>query len=231
MGFNLGGAISGAISGFTATGSPWGAVAGGALGGFTGDDASNAESAYNRQLNDSIKLWNMQNAYNDPVHQMERLNKAGLNPYLVYSSGNVTGNSSSSINQPTLSYAQTNNQPLNNFMKALSIRNAEAETRGKEVDTEKRELELQLMRARIAKLATGNGGNNAYNMLREEKLRKQIEQMDNPKDSGSLLNVNTWLNFPDKFSNWAKSRHLDNLDQRLFQYALGNKNAFNMDFQ
>lgn len=36
--------------------------------------------------------WDLQNQYNDPVHQMARLKAAGLNPNLVYGSGNVTGN-------------------------------------------------------------------------------------------------------------------------------------------
>lgn len=38
-----------------------------------------------------IDLWNMQNAYNNPSAQMQRLIDAGLNPNLVYGSGNVSG--------------------------------------------------------------------------------------------------------------------------------------------
>lgn len=44
-------------------------------------------------------MWNLQNQYNDPVAQMERLSNAGLNPNLVYGGGNVTGNTTS--NYPT----------------------------------------------------------------------------------------------------------------------------------
>lgn len=36
--------------------------------------------------------WDLANQYNDPKSQMERLKAAGLNPNLVYGSGNVTGN-------------------------------------------------------------------------------------------------------------------------------------------
>lgn len=36
--------------------------------------------------------WDLANQYNDPKAQMERLKAAGLNPNLVYGSGNVTGN-------------------------------------------------------------------------------------------------------------------------------------------
>lgn len=38
-----------------------------------------------------IDMWNMQNLYNDPKAQMQRLKSAGLNPNMVYGSGNVSG--------------------------------------------------------------------------------------------------------------------------------------------
>lgn len=52
---------------------------------------------YDKQFEDNIKLWNMQNAYNDPRAQMERLRNAGLNPNLVYggSSGGAAGTAGS----------------------------------------------------------------------------------------------------------------------------------------
>lgn len=51
-----------------------------------------SDYAYNQNL----QMWNLANAYNDPAAQMERLQKAGLNPNLVYGGGNVTGNTSGS---------------------------------------------------------------------------------------------------------------------------------------
>lgn len=44
----------------------------------------------------NLKFWNMQNQYNDPTSQMQRLRKAGLNPHLVYggSSGGSAGQAS-----------------------------------------------------------------------------------------------------------------------------------------
>lgn len=38
--------------------------------------------------------WDLANQYNNPKAQMQRLAAAGLNPNLVYDSGNVTGNTS-----------------------------------------------------------------------------------------------------------------------------------------
>lgn len=44
----------------------------------------------------NIENWQMQNEYNSPLNQMERLKEAGLNPNLVYGQGSVVGNSASS---------------------------------------------------------------------------------------------------------------------------------------
>lgn len=38
----------------------------------------------------AVKNWNMQNAYNHPTQQMQRLKEAGLNPNLVYGGGATT---------------------------------------------------------------------------------------------------------------------------------------------
>ena len=69
-----------------------GAAAGGLMDGigslFTiGAQKRAATTAYKRQK----EFWNMQNAYNTPKAQMERLKAAGLNPALMYGQGN-TGN-------------------------------------------------------------------------------------------------------------------------------------------
>lgn len=42
---------------------------------------------YAQQRSDSLSDWNMQNAYNDPSAQMQRLKDANLNPNLVYGNG------------------------------------------------------------------------------------------------------------------------------------------------
>lgn len=56
----------------------------------------------NKRENDSARLYNYQMyqrdlEYNSPKAQMQRLKEAGLNPFSVYGSGNVTGNASRSI--------------------------------------------------------------------------------------------------------------------------------------
>jgi len=53
------------------------------------------EKMYNRQRQDSLSDWAMQNEYNSPQAQMERLRNANLNPNLVYGNGSVVANSQS----------------------------------------------------------------------------------------------------------------------------------------
>lgn len=62
---------------------------------FNNSQSQNASTLnYQRQ----VDFWNMQNRYNTPKAQIERLQAAGLNPNLIYGSGSAnTGNSSGSV--------------------------------------------------------------------------------------------------------------------------------------
>lgn len=48
-----------------------------------------SQHMYDQQRADSLADWNMNNAYNSPEQQMQRLREAGLNPNLVYGNGAV----------------------------------------------------------------------------------------------------------------------------------------------
>lgn len=50
------------------------------------------QAAIDRANAYDMYTWDLANQYNDPKQQMARLQSAGLNPNLVYGSGNVTGN-------------------------------------------------------------------------------------------------------------------------------------------
>lgn len=47
------------------------------------------ERMYNKQVEDNINFWKMQNEYNLPSAQRQRLEDAGLNPLLMYGEGGV----------------------------------------------------------------------------------------------------------------------------------------------
>jgi hypothetical protein len=67
----------------------------------------------------NLRMWNMQNAYNHPLKQMQRLEEAGLNPNLIYggSTGASVGNAGSqpaparaasfNLDSPMTPYMQT----------------------------------------------------------------------------------------------------------------------------
>ena len=77
-------------------------IAGGAglLGNMLGFSSQQQTNADNMELakyqwEKNLEMWHLQNQYNLPKNQMARLKSAGLNPNLVYGSGNVGGNAAS----------------------------------------------------------------------------------------------------------------------------------------
>lgn len=67
----------------------------GLFGGLISHGDVKEQYKYNKMLQDNafahnVEMWNMQNAYNTPSAQMERLQAAGLNPNLVYGNGGAT---------------------------------------------------------------------------------------------------------------------------------------------
>lgn len=70
-----------------------------AMGNYAGEVAKGKrqwkyqQKAMDKQQQMNLEAWHMQNAYNTPQAQMERLQAAGLNPRLVYGSGASGGQS------------------------------------------------------------------------------------------------------------------------------------------
>ncbi len=62
---------------------------------------------YERQRQDELEFWRMNNAYNHPSAQMARLRDSGLNPHLVYGKGTV-GNTSGAAHAPAAAKWQGN---------------------------------------------------------------------------------------------------------------------------
>lgn len=65
-----------------------------------------AEKMYNRQRQDALSDWNMQNAYNAPSAQMERLKNAKLNPNLIYGTGTQAAGLSTPVRSSSASTPQ-----------------------------------------------------------------------------------------------------------------------------
>jgi hypothetical protein len=72
---------------------------------------------YNMELgkynfDNQVKMWNMQNEYNDPKAQMRRLQEAGINPHMAYAKGGVQNTASSMSAPPAPSNLPNLKSPL-----------------------------------------------------------------------------------------------------------------------
>lgn len=92
-----------------------GAVASGAIGALSQASANDTNIQLQREaFDENERMWHLQNEYNSPVAQMQRLQEAGLNPNLVYGSGSVAGNQSGSV--PQMQAAHVSPVTNGNFM-------------------------------------------------------------------------------------------------------------------
>lgn len=145
MGFlkNLGQGLLGAV-----TGGITGAV--GSLFGLGSEAVSNYMSKedqkelmkYQFDLNQQ-GVENQRN-YDKPINQMERLAEAGLNPNLVYGSGSVVGNTSST---PSASLGQARKTELSRYdqmAQQLTLAKAQADIKNVEADTRVKESQIPL---------------------------------------------------------------------------------------
>lgn len=104
----------------------------GSLGGSIMQNQTNKKLANNAQ-NFELEMWNKSNEYNSPQAQMARLKSAGLNPNLVYGSGSVSGNSSSS--RPNAHVPEYNN-PITPMLGAfLDVIRTQAHTANTQAST------------------------------------------------------------------------------------------------
>lgn len=113
-------------------------LAGKAIGGIINSGAQDKSNKANMELakyqfDRNVDMWKMQNMYNTPVAQMNRLRAAGLNPNLVYGNGSVSGNTTSNapeFNAPELK--KYTGWRFDNIMQAAAqqaqIRNMSADT-------------------------------------------------------------------------------------------------------
>nr|DAR48357.1 MAG TPA: hypothetical protein [Microviridae sp.] len=84
------------------------------------------ELMYQRQYDDNLALWNMQNDYNDASSQRQRLEAAGLNPYMMMNGGSagtaqgIDAPSPQNLSVPTMQGATMQNPvQLDNFNMAM----------------------------------------------------------------------------------------------------------------
>lgn len=97
-----------------------------------------ANRMYDQQRQHALDDWHMQNAYNDPAAQMQRLKGAGLNPNLVYGSGAAAQTAqsaprSSSVSQPKYTTPQVDMGSI--ALQAMQMKQIEAGIARTEAET------------------------------------------------------------------------------------------------
>lgn len=126
-------------------------------GGLFGYLGQKRQNKHNLQLakdarQHDVNMWNMQNQYNTPAMQMQRLKEAGLNPHLMYGQGN-TGNASTPQKAPVpevgnelSSLAQMSLAPAISMYQDWRVKNAQIENLNANADATRQNATLTALR-------------------------------------------------------------------------------------
>lgn len=102
---------------------------------------------FDKQVENNIKMWNLQNQYDLPKNQIERLRQAGINPDLYYSGGSVSASSPISSASPSASSSGYQPVSLGQYdpLTTAQIGLINAQTRNLDADTDKKGSEKTLL--------------------------------------------------------------------------------------
>lgn len=117
------------------------------------------EKMYHQQYADNLKNWHLQNEYNKPINQMNRLKEAGLNPMLMQGDGNLGMANASASGADVKSWnptapqidPQTITAPLNAVLTQRQIENTGASTSNTQAHTAKTQIDTLHERLKMAK--------------------------------------------------------------------------------
>lgn len=189
------------------------------------------EYMYDKQVQNNIKMWNMQTSYDKPVNQIARMRQAGLNPDLMYNGAGVSaapnlqsaaaGSPSSSplpgVNSPNLGQAALESAQID-LMKAQA-RNFDADSRKKGFEGDILATDAEFERAlKQQQLSFGdvqiNLGNSQVKVNEETLpvLRWQCKQMEASVDNfnASVRNLDAQT-LSQNWDNYIKSQTAQDL--------------------
>lgn len=153
-------------------GAAWGAIAG-AVGSLAGSFIQNAGAA-NRQRRanrDNINFWNMQNEYNTPSAQMQRLKDAGLNPNLIYGTSPTSAVGNAGAISPAKAAPYKMDNPLLGMQLYADIKQREAQT-----DNLKSQNTVIQQEAALKGMQTAKTAADASTSETESEVAKALKQ-------------------------------------------------------
>nr|QJB20763.1 MAG: DNA pilot protein [Microvirus sp.] len=111
-------------TGITSLGLIGASLAGSAMGGLFGMgnqamSVSQQKRLFDYQYSKNLEMWNLQNEYNDPSKQIERLMNAGLNPNLAYGHGTLA-NTSAQMPQTSMPHVNKADTPQFDVLGAVT---------------------------------------------------------------------------------------------------------------
>lgn len=191
-------AVAGIAAGVQAIGSGAQAIASGKL---NRKNRAWQEKMYATQRADSLSDWQMQNAYNSPEQQMQRLRDAGLNPNLVYGDGNVQGNAgevrSSQVGNP-----QTETPNISGITSGIqSGIMAYTDMKARQAQTDNLKAQNELIGEQVRSAALDNAAKQMTYMLEAESknvgsralikttMDKAVQELYNLRGTGAVLDA------------------------------------------
>ena len=203
-GFNILGTLGKVAGGVAKTAFPW-AGALGALGSIGSSILGNTGSFKRQKYSDrqNIAFWNMQNKYNHPLQQMQRLQEAGLNPNLIYgqSVAGATGQADQVAPSKAAPYSIQNPVPsaINaitgtqqaKLMAAQSINQIAAATKyGKETEKISKLLPIEIENyTNLAKKSGSEADIKAVEAkIAKATTKEQITKIINESDTSGYVN-------------------------------------------
>lgn len=125
------------------------------------------------------EMWNLQNEYNKPVNQVQRLKEAGLSPQLQYGNGSLTGNTTGNMPQ----YDAPNLHAYQGFGNDLTAA-AASYANSRKLDSEIKLLENQADAAKANELQTiaRTPGVRAESLMRQYEAEVHQEFLRNKID-------------------------------------------------
>lgn len=156
-----------------------------------------ATTAYGREL----AAWQLNNEYNTPAAQVQRLKDAGLNPALIYGTGSsvATGNSKGAASAPQ---ASTPSRPKLDVLSAMSMGQ---DIKMKQAQTSNIEKQNEVLQQRLDNLKT-DGDIREHNLAYAKAHNQPVGQGEDRTLTGRVVN---WLR-----GNYRASRSMYDDDLR-----------------